>query len=102
MHPISDSLFVYGMSKGSLKLGDLRQSAHLNNGGVTFGEVPNHKNYIYELLANYTDVSFLRNGKYIATRDCLTVKLWDVCNAKKPINTIMLNDGIKSKLCEMV
>ena len=44
----------------------------------------------------------MNNGKHIATRDCLSVKIWDVCNSKKPVKTIMLNDGIKSKLCEMV
>lgn len=102
VHPSSDSLFTFGMSKGTLKLGDLRTSSNSQTNGMSFGEAPNHKNYIYELLASYSNVKFIRNGKYLATRDCLTVKIWDVCNGKKPVSQIMLNDGVKSKLCEMV
>jgi serine/threonine-protein phosphatase 2A regulatory subunit B len=31
----------------------------------------------------------------------LTVKIWDICNAKKPLNTIVIQEGMKGKLCEM-
>ena len=102
IHPTSDSLFAYGMSKGTLRMGDLRVSSNVLSGSPAFGENAVHKNYIYELLSSYCSLKFTRAGKYIATRDCLTVKLWDVCNPKKPVSQIMLNDGLKSKLCEMV
>jgi serine/threonine-protein phosphatase 2A regulatory subunit B len=36
------------------------------------------------------------------SRDFLTVKIWDVCNTKKPVNTITVNEALKSKLCDMV
>ena len=102
VHPTSDNLFSYGMSKGTLRIGDLRTSSNAQKNGISFGESVNHKNYIYELLANFTGVKFIKGGKNLVTRDCLSVKIWDICNPKKPISTIMLNDGIKSKLCEMV
>jgi serine/threonine-protein phosphatase 2A regulatory subunit B len=102
MHPSSDSLFAYGMSKGTLRLGDLRVSSDVQASGLSFGEGNQHKNYIYELLANHCSLSFTRGGRQLVTRDCLTVKLWDINNTKKPLHTVMLNDGIKSKLCEMV
>ena len=102
VHPTSDSLFAFGMSKGTLRLGDLRVSSNVVANSTSFGEQTVHKNYIYELLASYCNVKFTKGGKYLATRDCLTVKLWDICNPKKPVSQIMLNDGLKSKLCEMV
>eukprot|EP00178_Gracilaria_changii_P021873 TRINITY_DN64816_c0_g1_i1.p1 TRINITY_DN64816_c0_g1~~TRINITY_DN64816_c0_g1_i1.p1 ORF type:complete len:105 (+),score=5.16 TRINITY_DN64816_c0_g1_i1:23-337(+) len=102
MHPTSDSLLAYGMSKGTLRLGDLRVSSNIQTSGTALGENPAHKNYIYELLASYSDVKFTQKGKYLITRDCLTVKLWDVAAPKKPLHSVMLNDAVKSKLCEMV
>jgi serine/threonine-protein phosphatase 2A regulatory subunit B len=102
VHPTSDSLFVYGMSKGTLKLADLRVSSNTQSTAVSLGENGPHKNYIYELLSSYSDVKFARMGSQIVTRDCLSVKVWDVAAPKKPLYTVMLNDGIKSKLCEMV
>jgi len=102
IHPSSDSLFVYGMSKGNLKIGDLRISSNIQSTATSFGDISPHKNYIYELLSSYSDVKFAKKGSHIVTRDCLTVKLWDVAAPKKPIFTVMLNDAIKSKLCEMV
>ena len=35
------------------------------------------------------------------SRDVLTVKVWDICNSKKPVTTINLNEGMKGKLSEM-
>ena len=53
MHPTSDSMFLFGMSKGTLKMGDLRTSSCIEGNGVSFGEPGNHKNYLYELLASH-------------------------------------------------
>lgn len=37
VHPTSDSLFVYGMSKGALKLADLRVSSNTQSTAVSLG-----------------------------------------------------------------
>ena len=89
MHPISDSLFVFGTNKGSLKLGDLRQSSKVDNSALNFKvETTQQKIYIYEMISSYSSADFLKGGKYLVSRDFLTVKIWDVCNTKKPVNTI--------------
>lgn len=36
MHPVSDSLFVFGTNKGTLKLGDLRTSANVEQSALNF------------------------------------------------------------------
>ncbi len=53
------------------------------------------------MLGSYSSAEFTRQGKYIASRDFLTVKIWDTCNAKKPVITIPVNEGLKGKLSEM-
>jgi serine/threonine-protein phosphatase 2A regulatory subunit B len=103
IHPVSDSLFVFGTNKGSLKLGDLRQSANVDQTALNFkSESGQQKNYIYELISSYSSADFIKGGKYLVSRDYLTVKVWDVCNTKKPVNTITIQEALKSKLCDMV
>jgi serine/threonine-protein phosphatase 2A regulatory subunit B len=53
------------------------------------------------MLSSFTSADFTQQGKYVVSRDFLTVKLWDVCNTKKPVISISVNDGFKSKLSEM-
>lgn len=100
MHPKNDSIFLYGMNKGSLKLGDLRISANIDTNSQSYKVISTTKNnYLLNLISNISSATFTKNCKYIVSRDYLTVKIWDICNNKKPVNTIMLHEGLKSKLC---
>lgn len=99
MHPKSDSLFLYGTSKGSIKLCDLRSNSNCDQNATVFkGEYADNKNYLASLLSSFTSAEFTNGGKYIVSRDYLTVKIWDVCNNKKPVTSVSLNDGFKGKL----
>jgi len=51
------------------------------------------------MISSYSSANFIKNGKYIISRDFLTVKVWDICNAKKPVTTVTVQEGIKNKLC---
>jgi serine/threonine-protein phosphatase 2A regulatory subunit B len=53
------------------------------------------------LIENYSSVEFLKNGKYIAARDYLSVKVWDLANTKKPLMNVSLQETMKTKLCEV-
>ena len=48
------------------------------------------KNFFTEMISNYSSLEFLRSGKYIAARDYLTVKVWDVCQGRKPVYEVIL------------
>jgi serine/threonine-protein phosphatase 2A regulatory subunit B len=37
----------------------------------------------------------------VAARDYLSLKIWDICNANKPLMTVNLQDSLKSKLCDL-
>lgn len=91
MHPRHDSIFLYGMSKGLLNVGDLRTSSNADKNGISFRSISGRQtNLLLDLISNVSSASFTKNSKYIVSRDYLTVKIWDVCNPKKPLNTIML------------
>jgi serine/threonine-protein phosphatase 2A regulatory subunit B len=53
------------------------------------------------MLSGYSSIDFMKNGKYLISRDMMTVKIWDICNTKKPVSTVVVHESLKSKLCEM-
>lgn len=99
MHPTSDSMFVYGTNKGILKLCDLRQASNSDPTAAVFkSEYAGNKNFLASTLSSYSSADFTKQGKYVVSRDYLTAKIWDVCNTKKPVISVPLNDGFKGKL----
>lgn len=89
-HPTSDSLFLLGTDKGSLKMGDLRKSSNFSDAMDFISDKVTQKNFFTELISSYSSAQFIKKGKYVAARDYLNVKIWDVCNASKPLMTICL------------
>ena len=107
IHPTSDSMFAYGTNRGSLFLSDMRISSiplikldsyHPLSFKV---ETQEKKNFFTQMISSYNSLVFLNSSKYIACRDFLTVKVWDVCKTNKPIASICIQDSLKSKLSEI-
>lgn len=92
MHPGHDSIFLYGMSKGSLKLGDLRASSKVESNSVSYKTSGSRqRNILLDLISNISSVKFSKNGKYLISRDFLTVKVWDINQTKKPLNVVQIH-----------
>lgn len=74
-------LFTYSTSKGFLHLCDFRERALFESGSSLKFEVGAgfKKNPFSEMINCISKAKFLSNADYlIATRDYLTVKLWDI------------------------
>jgi len=102
-HPISNNIFLYSTSKGMIKLGDLRKSSLCEKTALTLEvkENPANKNFFTDIIVSICDATFTRNGRYVFSRDFCTVKVWDLANTSKPLQTISIYDPIKTKLCEL-
>ena len=76
-HPTLDSMFLYTTSKGIIKLCDMRKSGICDNTAQTLAEPedPAKKNFFTEIVTSISDACFSKNGKYIFSRDFLTVKV---------------------------
>lgn len=102
MHSSSDSMFAFGTNLGTLKIADLRVSASSDNTALNFKiDTPPQKNFFTDMISGYSSTEFIKQGRYLAARDYLSVKVWDVCNTKKPILNVSIQESIKSKLCEL-
>jgi len=114
-HPIHCNMFMYSSSKGTIKLADMRESALCDQHAkckfrfirlltVTVFEEeedPAQKSFFSEIISSISDVKFSKDGRYILSRDYLTLKIWDIAMENKPVKTINIHDHLRQKLCDL-
>ncbi|MBN3283089.1 2ABG phosphatase, partial [Polyodon spathula] len=102
-HPDHCNLFVYSSSKGTLRLCDMRASALCDQHSKLFEEPedPSNRSFFSEIISSISDVKFSHSGRYLLTRDYLTVNVWDMNMENKPIETYQVHDYLQSKLCSL-
>lgn len=94
---------MYSSSKGTIKLADMRASALCDQHAKVFEEEedPANKSFFSEIISSISDIKFSRDGRYILSRDYLTLKLWDINMDSKPVKSIPIHDYLRSKLCDL-
>ncbi|XP_063303455.1 serine/threonine-protein phosphatase 2A 55 kDa regulatory subunit B beta isoform isoform X1 [Pelobates fuscus] len=102
-HPHHCNTFVYSSSKGTIRLCDMRSSALCDRHSKLFEEPedPSNRSFFSEIISSISDVKFNHSGRYIMTRDYLTVKVWDLNMENRPIETYQVHDYLRSKLCSL-
>ncbi|EMP40898.1 Serine/threonine-protein phosphatase 2A 55 kDa regulatory subunit B beta isoform [Chelonia mydas] len=102
-HPHHCNTFVYSSSKGTIRLCDMRASALCDRHSKFFEEPedPSNRSFFSEIISSISDVKFSHSGRYIMTRDYLTVKVWDLNMENRPIETYQVHDYLRSKLCSL-
>ncbi|KAA0198514.1 Serine/threonine-protein phosphatase 2A 55 kDa regulatory subunit B, partial [Fasciolopsis buskii] len=102
-HPSACSMFVYSRGKVTARLCDMRQRALCDKHAATFEETddPRGRTFFSEVINSLTDVSFSHSGHYILTRDYLTVKVWDFNMPYEPVETHLVHEYLRTKLCSL-
>ncbi len=102
-HPSECNIFMYSSSRGSVKLGDMRQAALCDTHAKIFEEAehPGNKSFFSEIIASVSDIKFTLDGRYIISRDYLTLKIWDINMESRPVKTIQIHEYLRSKLCDL-
>lgn len=57
--------------------------------------------FFSEIIASISDIKFSPDGRYIISRDYLTLKIWDVNMEARPVQTINIHEHLRPKLCEL-
>ncbi|ESW97187.1 hypothetical protein KL918_000796 [Ogataea parapolymorpha] len=101
-HPTDCNLFMYSSSKGTIKLNDMRVNSLCDNHARVFEEYmdPSNHNFFTEITSSISDVKFSSNGRYIVSRDYMTVKIWDIAMESEPIKTINIHEQLRDRLCD--
>ena len=103
-HPTQCNLFMYSTSRGAIKLGDMRTNALCDQHSKVFEEEEedqSKKSFFTEILSSINDIKFSPDGRYILSRDYLTLKLWDINMESKPVKTFPIHDYVRPKLVEL-
>lgn len=54
-------------------------------------EDPNSRSFFSEIISSISDVKFSHNGRYMITRDYLTVKVWDLNMESRPVQSFQVS-----------
>ena len=102
-HSSDSSLLCYGGSSGTSKVIDLRLASQGQNSTREFIDRPDpaKRNFFTDIVNTLSDVKFSLDGKFVYTRDYLTVRVWDMAMEAKPYNTLEVQDEMKRHMCEL-
>ena len=62
---------------------------------------PTNRSFFSEIISSISDVKFSRNGRYMMTRDYLSVKVWDLAMESHPVEMYQVHEYLRSKLCTL-
>lgn len=65
-----------------------------------FEEEEATRSFFSEIISSISDVRFSYDGRYILSRDYLTVKIWDINMERTPVKIIPIHEHLNSRLCE--
>eukprot|EP00210_Caulerpa_lentillifera_P008542 g8148.t1 len=104
-HPQHCFLFAYSSSKGLSRLVDRRQRAlcDYEDSALLFEspELPQDHSLFSEIVNSISDLKFSGDGRYLLTRDYLTLKLWDLNMNTCPVQIFNVNDHLRGKLYDL-
>ncbi|CAI9274939.1 unnamed protein product [Lactuca saligna] len=102
-HPSHCNMLAYSSSKGSIRLLDLRQSALCDNHSKLFEEhePQGSRSSFTDIISSISDIKFANGGRYILSRDYMTLKLWDINMGRGPVATFQVHEHLRPKLCDL-
>nr|KYP58362.1 Serine/threonine protein phosphatase 2A 55 kDa regulatory subunit B beta isoform [Cajanus cajan] len=64
-------------------------------------EAPGSRSFFTEIIASISDIKFGKDGRYILSRDYMTLKLWDINMDSGPVATFQVHEYLRPKLCDL-
>lgn len=103
-HPQHCNLFAYSSSKGLIRLADMRQAALCDQHSKLFedGEpAQGPRSFFSEIISSINDIKFSPCGRYLLSRDYMTLKLWDINMDAGPLAAYPVHESLRGKLCDL-
>ncbi|CAM9888376.1 unnamed protein product [Ectocarpus sp. 6 AP-2014] len=102
-HPSHCNVFLYSSSRGCIKMGDMRASALCDKHAKVLEKPaePSAQSFFSEIVASISDIKSTSDGRYIVSRDYMTLKLWDVNMEARPVKTINVHEHLRPQLCNL-
>ncbi len=102
-HQSDCNKLLYSTSKGVIKLADTRASALCDKQAKFYGDQDSEvgKSFFSEIVSSVSDTDFDPTGRYIISRDYLSIKVWDINMDSEPVYKYEINENLKSILCDL-
>lgn len=103
-HPHDPNIFLYTTSKGILHICDLRESSSFQGRSSLQIRVGTEKKktIFTDLVSSISSAKFMpRLDNVVATRDYLSLKIWDLRASEKPSKSIFVCDFVEKNLCQL-
>ena len=102
-HPSHCNVFVYSSSRGIIRLCDMRQAALCDQHAKIFEEPedPFIRSFFSEIISSISGIRFSNNGRYLISRDFVSVKVWDINMNSRPVECYHVHEFLRSKLCSL-
>lgn len=102
-HPNHCNVFVYSSSRGIIRLCDMRASALCDQHAKIFEEPedPFIRSFFSEIISSISGIKFSNNGRYLISRDFVSVKVWDINMNSRPVECYHVHEFLRSKLCSL-
>ena len=104
-HPQHSHLFMFSSSRGSIKLGDMREAALCDRHAKVLEEEEEDavaKSYYSEIIASISDVEFSKDGRFVIARDYLSIKIWDLSmEGRGPVRVVPVHEQLRPRLNEL-
>lgn len=57
-----------------------------------------NKSFFSEIIASISDITFSRDGRFILSRDYMTLKLWDLNKENAPVATYNVHEHLRARV----
>jgi hypothetical protein len=88
----------YPYSRLDWNMGTQAGTSYLPDGstGVTYLQA--NKSFFSEIIASISDITFSKDGRYILSRDYMTLKLWDLNKESAPVATFHTHEHLRARV----
>eukprot|EP01130_Rhizamoeba_saxonica_P001485 TRINITY_DN11343_c0_g1_i1.p1 TRINITY_DN11343_c0_g1~~TRINITY_DN11343_c0_g1_i1.p1 ORF type:complete len:433 (-),score=89.81 TRINITY_DN11343_c0_g1_i1:88-1386(-) len=101
-HPQHCNVLIYATSKGIVRMSDMRASAKCDNHTKEFEDADSELGgFFHELVSTISDTHFSPCGRFLVSRDYLTMKVWDTRMEKEPWKVVKFHDHLIPRLCDL-
>ncbi|KAK9811783.1 hypothetical protein WJX72_009879 [[Myrmecia] bisecta] len=102
-HPKQCNVFAFSSSKGCIRLADMRNSALCDKHSKAFEETEpqGSRSFFSEIISSISDLKFSRDGRYLLSRDYMTIKLWDINMEAQPVHVFPVHEQLRGRLCDL-
>lgn len=64
-------------------------------------EEPEDNSFFSEIISSISGIKFSNNGRYLISRDYMSIKVWDINMESRPVETYQVHEYLRSKLCSL-